>query len=125
MAVVHSDNVVIDNTWLWRADHDVSSSGLVYNGDNPVLTGITINGDNVIAYGLKTEHTLRDMTIWGGENGQTYFYQSEYPYDVDRSYGNNGYVSFLLNDTVRYHKGYGVGVYSFYRDYAVYSPTGI
>lgn len=60
MMTVNSGNVVIDNTWLWRADHDVTGS--VQNSNNPVQTGLVVNGDNVIAYGLKVEHTLGDLT---------------------------------------------------------------
>jgi hypothetical protein len=28
---------------------------------------------------------LEDLTVWGGEGGQTYFYQSELPYDADQA----------------------------------------
>lgn len=34
MMQVDSDNVIIDNIWLWRADHDIQ--GLVYDRRNPV-----------------------------------------------------------------------------------------
>jgi len=34
MLQVESSNVIIDDIWLWRADHDVG--GLVYNSRNPV-----------------------------------------------------------------------------------------
>lgn len=33
MLIINSDNVILDNAWLWRADHTVA--GNVYNGDNP------------------------------------------------------------------------------------------
>lgn len=84
MITINSGNVIIDNTWLWRADHD--KQGLVYSGNNPVASGAVINGDNVIAYGLAAEHTLGHMVEWNGNNGMTVFYQSEFPYDVDASY---------------------------------------
>lgn len=29
MVIIWNGNVIIDNAWLWRADHDVSASGLV------------------------------------------------------------------------------------------------
>ena len=38
MVQVNSGNVIIDDTWLWRADHDVN--GQVANGKNPVSVGI-------------------------------------------------------------------------------------
>lgn len=34
MIIINSDNVIIDNTWLWRADHD--QNGRIHNGNNPV-----------------------------------------------------------------------------------------
>ena len=123
MVTINSGNVVIDNTWLWRADHD--KQGLVYNSNNPVSSGIVINGDNVIAYGLAVEHTLGHMVQWNGNNGMTVFYQSEYPYDVDASYGNAKYAAYKVADSVTSHKGYGVGAYSYFRDHDVYMPSGI
>lgn len=81
MAVINTSHVVIDNTWFWRADHDVAGS--VYAQRNPVSTGFVVNGDHVTAYGLAVEHTLGEMTKWNGNYGKTYFYQSELPYDVD------------------------------------------
>jgi len=72
MVIINSGWTIIDNTWLWRADHTVH--GEVYGGQNPVRTGIVINGDNVIAYGLASEHTLGNLVEWNGNNGQTFFY---------------------------------------------------
>jgi len=39
MMVVNTGYTIIDNTWLWRADHDVSGD-LVKNGKNPCSTGL-------------------------------------------------------------------------------------
>jgi hypothetical protein len=38
MVQVNSGNVIIDNVWLWRADHDVKGS--VKSGKNPVRTAL-------------------------------------------------------------------------------------
>jgi hypothetical protein len=75
-----SDNVIIDHTWLWRADHGIDG---VPVRDRSVRAdhALIVYGDNVIAYGLFAEHTLNDMVIWFGEGGRVYFYQSEFPYD--------------------------------------------
>ena len=59
MVQINSDHVIIDNTWLWRADHDVT--GQVKNANNPVKSGVEVNGDNVIAYALAAEHTLGNL----------------------------------------------------------------
>lgn len=72
MVTINSGNVIIDNTWLWRAYHDIN--GVVYNKSNPVSTGLLVNGDNVIAYGLAVEHTLGHLVLWKGDNGLTIFY---------------------------------------------------
>jgi hypothetical protein len=34
MVKINSGNVIIDDTWLWRADHD--QAGLVADSHNPV-----------------------------------------------------------------------------------------
>jgi len=33
-------------------------------------------------YGLAVEHFQKDQTVWNGNFGRVYFYQSETPYDV-------------------------------------------
>ena len=129
MVQINSSNVVCDNLWLWRADHDVNKvypNGEVHNGANPCATGMEVNGDHVTAYGLAVEHTLQDLTKWNGDNGSVYFYQSEYPYDVTQAnYGDPGYVSYKLGDNVQNHQACGLGVYSFFRDNAVKADKGI
>ena len=84
---------------MWRADHDVG--GLVYSSHNPVATGIEVNGNFVRAYGLFVEHTLGDMVVWNGEDGEVYFFQSELPYDATQSnYADKGYHSYHVADHV-------------------------
>jgi len=124
MLTINTGNTVIDDVWNWRADH--SSTGLVYNSENPVDTGLMVNGDNVVGYGLACEHTLGDMLVWNGENGKTFFYQSEFPYDVTQeNYGDKGFVSYRVSDNVTKHEAYGVGAYTFFRDHAVTVQNGI
>ncbi len=115
---INSGNVIIDDTWLWRADHDIT--GLVYNSNNPSKNGIIVNGDNVVAYGLASEHHLENLVEWNGNNGKTFFYQSEFPYDVTQAnYGDMGYSGYVVADGVTGHTAYGVGVYSYFRDNSV------
>lgn len=85
-----------------------------------------VNGDNVTGYGLACEHTLADLLVWNGDFGKSYFYQSEFPYDVSQAnYGDKGFVGFRINDNVTVHEGYGIGAYSFFRDNDVTIKTGI
>eukprot|EP01083_Nonionella_stella_P159267 519410_1 len=122
MCDIYNDNVIIDDAWLWRADHDMS--GLVVNSNNAVAHGARIFGNNVTTYGLAVEHTLADMVIWSGDYGKAYFYQSEYPYDVTQAnYGNLGYVAFRVNGSA--FRGWGIGAYCFFRDNAVTVQNGI
>jgi len=72
MIQVNSANVLIDHTWLWRADHDVA--GHVKDSRNYVENGLQVNGDGVRAYGLFSEHALGDLVQWNGNHGETYFY---------------------------------------------------
>lgn len=56
---MNAGNTVIDDVWLWRADHDYW--GLVTYSNNPVQHGLVVNSDNVYGYGLACEHTLADL----------------------------------------------------------------
>ena len=49
--------------------------------DNTSANGLIVNGDDVTAYGLFVEHFQQYQTLWNGNGGATYFYQSEMPYD--------------------------------------------
>jgi len=124
MVTINHAHVIIDNSWLWRADHDVA--GIVKNSDNPSQNGLVVNGDNAITYGLAAEHHLRDAVVWNGEGGRTYFYQCEFPYDVtQQEFGNPGYAGYRVNPSVTSHTSWGAGVYSYFRDYTVVANSGI
>lgn len=124
MVQINSSNIVCDNFWLWRADHDVG--GIVRNGDNPCDTALRVEGDHVTVYGLAVEHTLQDIVKWNGDDGKVYFFQAEYPYDVTQAnYGDPGYVAYRIAPDVTRHKAWGVGVYSFFRDEPVFVNSGI
>lgn len=122
--VVNTGNTVIDDIWMWRADHDLY--GPVVNSENPVAVGLEVNGDNVVGYGLAVEHVLGDMTLWNGDNGKSYFYQAEFPYDVTQSnYGDRGYAAYKVADSVTRHEGFGIGAYTYFRDNTVVVTSGI
>ena len=122
---VNSDNVLIDHTWVWRADHGVEGFTEGFNGDterwrtNTGINGAVINGDNVVATGLFVEHFQQYNTIWNGENGTTVLYQNELPYDPPtqadwtQKDGTLGWAGYKVGDKVRNHKLYGAGVYVF------------
>ena len=130
--IINSKNVFIDNTWLWRADH---GNGVGWN-KNKSANGLIVNGDNVTIYGLFNEHFQEYQTLWNGNNGKVYFYQSELPYDpptVDswRHDNVNGYASYKVSDRVTRHEAWGVGVYCvFYNapvivDRAIETPVSL
>ncbi|KAI1335498.1 glycoside hydrolase family 55 protein [Xylariaceae sp. FL0016] len=117
---INSHDVVGDQLWLWRADH---GQGAAWD-TNPTKNGIVINGDNVTIFGLFNEHHKEYQTLWNGEGGRLYFYQSEIPYDPPNQEAwkagkTNGYASYKVADTVRTHEAWGLGIYSYFRD----SPT--
>jgi len=122
MVTINHKFVVLDNSWLWRADHDVT--GNVVNSENPSLNGLVVNGDSVTTYALAVEHQLQDGVVWNGENGKSYFYQCELPYDVSQqNFGAPGYAGYLV--TAKQHQAWGTGVYSFFRDNTVTTPSAI
>ncbi|MDC0708701.1 hypothetical protein POL68_09495 [Stigmatella sp. ncwal1] len=110
---VNSNDVLLDNIWLWRADH---GSGVGWDV-NKGINGITVNGNNVSAYGLFVEHFEGYQTLWNGNGGRVYFYQSEIPYDVPNQSrwthdGVRGYASYKVANSVTSHDARGLGIYS-------------
>ena len=103
-----------DNLWLWRADHGEGAGW----DTNPAQHSLVVNGDDVTCYGLFCEHTEGYQTLWNGERGSTYFYQSEIPYDVPSQAawmapdGHRGFASYKVADHVKQHQAWGLGVYS-------------
>jgi hypothetical protein len=123
---VDSHDVVIDDTWLWRADH---GNGVGWT-QNVAANGIVVDGDDVTVYGLFVEHFQQYQTLWNGNGGAVYFYQSEMPYDPPdqaswmASSGHDGYPSYKVADSVTTHRASGLGVYSVF-DNDVTSANGI
>lgn len=117
--VINSNDVIGDNFWVWRADH---STNVAWNL-NTAPNGIIINGDNAIMYGLFVEHFQEYQTLWNGDNGKLFFYQSELPYDVpkQKEYMSHngkvrGYASIKIDENVKKFESYGVGIYCYNRD---------
>jgi hypothetical protein len=109
---IKASNVIGDNFWLWQADHGRRSTW----DSNKVVNGIVVNGDDVTIYGLFVEHTQGYQTLWNGERGRVYFYQSELPYTVPSMDawshdGVRGYASYKVADNVKTHEARGLGVY--------------
>ena len=115
MVTINSNDVIGDNAWLWRADHGTGSGW----NDAKCKNGLVVNGNNVTYYGLAVEHTQEYQTLWYGNGGHTYFYQSEIPYDVPsmdiwRPGSEAGYSSYKVADNVKTHEAWGLGIYSFF-----------
>jgi hypothetical protein len=130
MVTIHANDVVGDNFWLWRADH---GRGVGWNL-NKNVTGLTANGNDVTLYGLFVEHCQGYQTVWNGNGGRVYFYQSEMPYDPPdqaawRQGDVNGFASYKVADQVKTHEAWGLGVYSVFHasdivaDNAIETPT--
>jgi hypothetical protein len=110
--MINANDVVGDNLWMWRADHG-TGVGWTQNACN---NGLIVNGDRVTIYGLFVEHHEQYQTLWNGNWGRVYFYQSELPYDAPSQAawshnGVNGYASYKVADSVTSHQAYGLGIY--------------
>jgi hypothetical protein len=115
-ATIDSNAVVGDNLWLWRADHGAGAGWT----QNRSATGLVVNGDDVTMYGLFVEHFQQYQTLWNGERGRLFFFQSAMPYDPPdqpswQHAGVNGYAAYKVADTVTAHQALGLGVYSAFR----------
>ncbi|GLP69083.1 hypothetical protein TUSST3_57060 [Streptomyces sp. TUS-ST3] len=113
--VVNSDDVVIDHTWIWRADH---GQGVGWE-TNRADYGLVVNGDDVLTTGLFVEHFNKYDVLWNGERGRTIFFQNEKAYDAPNAAaithdGIVGYAAYKVADTVNVHEAWGLGSYCNY-----------
>jgi hypothetical protein len=113
---VNRDNTILDDLWIWRADHGVPGS--VGWTVNTADTGLVVNGDHVTATGLFVEHFQKYNVIWNGNGGEVIFFQNELPYDppTQADYEHDGvlgYAAFKVADEVQSFQGYGMGSYIF------------
>jgi hypothetical protein len=123
---INSNDVCIDHTWLWRADH---GHGVGWDL-NRCANGLIVNGNNVTIYGLFNEHFQEYQTLWNGENGKVFFYQSEMPYDPPsadawKHDGTYGYASYKVADNVKTHEAWGLGIYNVFYDAPVIVDNAI
>ncbi|CAO1637613.1 unnamed protein product [Sympodiomycopsis kandeliae] len=112
MITINAADTIVDHTWCWRADHDAGVGWTV----NRCNTGFLVESDDVTAYGLFVEHCHEYQTLWNGERGRVYFYQSELPYDPPdvktwSHSGISGYASYKVSPSVDYHFAIGLGIY--------------
>jgi len=119
--IINSNDVIGDHFWIWRADH---GQGVGWD-KNTTKNGLVVTGDRVTIYGLFVEHFHEYQTIWTGDYGRMYFYQSETPYDplnqaVYRSHNGttDGFASYKVANNVENHFASGLGIY------AVFIHTG-
>jgi hypothetical protein len=128
---VNSDHVLIDHTWVWRADHGVE--GLTDTerwSTNIGRNGVVVNGDDVTANGLFVEHFQQYNTVWNGDGGTTILYQNELPYDppTQADWMNGaveGWAGYKVGDGVQTHSLLGGGVYVFNRnDPSIHTENG-
>jgi F5/8 type C domain len=113
---INSNDVLVDHTWVWRADHGTGVGWTV----NTAANGVVVNGANVIAYGLFVEHYQQYNVLWNGNGGRTYFFQNELPYDPPNQAswssggGNLGWAAYKVANSVTTHEAWGVGGYCFF-----------
>jgi hypothetical protein len=127
---VNSNDVLIDHTWVWRADHGIENfdrnDGTFGDSQrwrtNIGRNGLVVNGDRVTATGLFVEHFQEYNTVWNGEDGLVVLYQNELPYDPPTQAewtaddGTLGWAGYKVADDVQRHRLWGGGVYVFNRN---------
>lgn len=125
---IDADHVLVDHTWVWRADHGLEDFEGGFLGDderwttNVGRTGVVVTGDDVTATGLFVEHFQQHNTLWEGERGRVVLYQNELPYDPPSQAdwttpsGTLGWAGYKVADGVRTHELWGGGVYVYNRN---------
>ncbi|MBN1412338.1 MAG: coagulation factor 5/8 type domain-containing protein [Spirochaetales bacterium] len=119
--MINAYDTIVDHTWVWRADHGF---GVGWTS-NTAANGLVVNGENVTIYGLFVEHYQEFQTVWNGDGGRVYFYQSEIPYDPPNQdawrsdTGVNGWASYKVVDSVTSHEAWGLGIYSVFSNLGV------
>ncbi|MFL1379996.1 adenylyl cyclase [Nocardiopsis protaetiae] len=113
--VINSHHVIGDHLWLWRGDH---GDGIGWDL-NTAAEGLVVGGDHVTVYGLFVEHYQWHQTVWNGNHGRTYFFQSEMPYDPPDQAAwmdgdRRGFASYMVTAGVTAHEAWGVGSYCFF-----------
>jgi hypothetical protein len=112
---INSHHVIGDHFWIWRGDH---SYGVGW-WDNTAANGLVENCNDVTEYGLFVEHYQQYQTLWNGNRGRVYFYQSEIPYDVPSQAqwmngSTRGFASYKVGAGVTSHEAWGLGIYCFF-----------
>ncbi|MBI5161275.1 MAG: adenylyl cyclase [Micrococcales bacterium] len=122
---IDANGVLVDHTWVWRADHGVEGFTAGVNGDtdrwrtNIGRTGVLVTGNDVTATGLFVEHFQRQNVRWEGERGRVVMFQNELPYDPPTQAdwtqpdGTLGWPGYTVAANVKDHQLWGGGVYVF------------
>ncbi|WBB61580.1 coagulation factor 5/8 type domain-containing protein [Streptomyces sp. WMMC500] len=130
--VINSRHVVVDHTWVWRADH---GDGVGWE-TNRCDYGVVVNGDDVLTTGFFVEHFNKYDVQWNGERGRTIFFQNEKAYDAPnqaaiQNGSLRGYAAYKVADDVTQHEGWGMGSYCYYnvapsiiQEHGFATPTG-
>jgi hypothetical protein len=124
---INSANVIVDHTWLWRADHGSGVGWTVNTAQN----GLVVNGANVTIYGLFVEHFQQFQVLWNGNGGRVVFYQSEIPYDPPdqaswrSTSSTNGWASYKVADSVTSHEAWGLGIYSVFTNANIFLTRAV
>jgi len=127
---INSNHVLVDHTWVWRADHGVENfdKSAGFDGDSERWTintgrnGVVVNGDNVTMTGLFVEHFQEYNLLWKGENGRVYFFQNELPYDPPTQDdwmspgGKKGWAAYKVDESVQSHELWAGGAYAYNRN---------
>lgn len=138
MMEIHSGHVIGDNIWLWRADHSAIGpdetcnyphiSSIFWQSEHHEYrteNGIEVTGNDVTMFGLAVEHANGHQTIWSGERGAVHFYQCEFPYGVTSDFAEKNFRGYLVQKNVKEHVLYAPGIYSNFRNEAVFVSTAI
>jgi len=123
---INSNNVIGDHFWIWRGDH---GRGIRWDMNTSPF-GLVVAGNDVTMHGLFVEHYQKWQTVWLGERGRIFFYQSETPYEFPfQVYSHSGMVlgwaDVKVASNVREFFAYGMGLYGVHNHFAMVRQNAI
>ena len=122
MLVVHQQYTIVQNPWMWRADHSASKGGGLGVNNCKVDHCLHVTGDHVELNAIFAEHALKELILIDSDDVTMNFLQSELLYEASEI-PDWDYPALRVSGSG--FTGRGLGVYSFFSKVSDPPPTNV